>query len=473
MPGDDCATEIKAAVERGLLSIEKIDEIVARVLTEKFRVGLFEKPYTDEDAVSLRTPEAVETAREVARESIVVLENKGILPLAAAGNQRIAVIGPTADDPLAQLSGYSFPAHLILSEIEASTSDIVTPLAGLRQAFGGDKVRYAKGVEILERREYGAPTFPGDVQETANVERVSPVSMDVSRIPEAVALANESDVTIVCVGDLAGLFQTGTVGEGSDADSLDLPGVQQELLAAVVATGKPVVVVLTGGRPYNLQGLEAKVAAFVWAFSGGEQIGHALADILSGASEPTGRLPLSVPKNVGAVPYYYNHKLKSAGTPIAFHFGSRYPFGYGLAYTQFEYSDLRVESESVDIERGEIKVCCRVRNSGTRQGVAVPQLYLRDVLASVVRPVKELKAFGRVELQPGEAADVTFSVPVDMLCFTGYDGNRVVEAGQFELQVGASSADIRLRKTVEVKGNTRRLGRDWRMFSQCNRKVAG
>ena len=477
LPGDDCATEILAAVERGLLSVEKIDEIVARVLTEKFRLGLFEKPYADEDAICLRSPEAIETAREVARESIIVLENNGILPLAPAAAKRIAVIGPTADDPLAQLSGYSFPAHLILSEMEASTSDIVTPLAGLRHAFGAEKVTFAKGVEILEKREYGAPTFPGDVQETATVERVSPVSRDVSRIPEAVACAQAADVAIVCVGDLAGLFQTGTVGEGSDADSLDLPGVQQELLEAVVATGKPVVVVLTGGRPYNLQGLESKVAAFVWAFSGGEQIGHALADIVSGASQPTGRLPLSVPKNVGAVPYYYNHKLKSAGTPIAFHFGSRYPFGYGLSYTQFEYSDLRVERESIDIERGEINVICRVRNIGARLGVAVPQLYVRDVLASVVRPVKELKAFGRVELQPGQAADVAFSVPVDMLGFTGYDGARIVEAGQFELQLGASSADIRLRRTVEVTGKkvgeARRLARDWRMFSRSVCEAAG
>jgi len=395
-----------------------------------------------------------------------VLENNGVLPLALATAKGIAVIGPTADDPLAQLSGYSFPAHLILSEIEATTSDIVTPLAGLRQAFGADNVRFAKGVEILEKREYGAPAFPGDVQETANVECVSPVSKDVSRIPEAVACVRDADVAIVCVGDLAGLFQTGTVGEGSDADSLNLPGVQQELLEAVVATGKPVVVVLTGGRPYNLQGLESKVAAFVWAFSGGEQIGNALADILTGASEPTGRLPLSVPKNVGAVPYYYNHKLKSAGTPIAFHFGSRYPFGYGLSYTQFEFSELKVDQDRVDIEHGEIRVRCTVRNVGTRKGTAVTQLYVRDVLASVVRPVKELKAFGRVELAPGAAVDVAFSVPVDMLGFTGYKGERILEAGQFELQIGASSADIRLRKMVEVVGNARTLGKDWRMFSR-------
>lgn len=466
LPGDDCATEIIAALGRGLLSIEKIDEVVARVLTEKFRLGLFEKPYTDEGAIRLRTPEAVQTALEAARQSIVVLENNGVLPLNPSTSPRIAVIGPTADDPLAQLSGYSFPAHLILSEIEESTTDIVTPLAGLREAFDSTRVSYCKGVEILEKRAYGAPAFPGDVQETASVERVSPVSRDTRRIPEAVACAQAADVAIVCVGDLAGLFQTGTVGEGSDADSLNLPGVQQQLLEAVVATGTPVIVVLTGGRPYNLQGLESNIAAFVWAFSGGQQIGTALADVLTGTSEPSGRLPISIPKNVGAVPYYYNHKLKSAGTPIAFHFGSRYPFGFGLSYTRFEYSELFTDDKPVDIDSGELRVSFKLTNCGARNGVAIPQLYVRDLLSTVVRPVKELKAFGRIELEAGKSTVVIFTVPVDMLAFTGPEGNRIVEPGAFELQIGESSTDIRLRKQVEVTGKTRSLAKYWNMFSR-------
>lgn len=466
LPGDDCATGIIEALDRGLISQAKIDEIVARVLTEKFRLGLFERPYTDEGAIRLRTPDAIETAREVARQSIVLMENNGILPLTPAKVSRLAVIGPTADDSLAQLGGYSFPVHLILSEVEESTSCVVTPRAGLEAAFGKDKVRYAKGVDILEKRQYGAPVFPGDVQETASVERLSPVSRNTELIPAAVACARDADVAIVCVGDLAGLFQTGTVGEGSDTDSLDLPGVQQQLLEAIVATGTPVVVVMTGGRPYNLKGLESKLSAFVWAFSAGQECGSALADILTGAAEPSGRLPVSVPKSVGAVPYYYNHKLKSAGTPVAFHFGSRYPFGYGLSYTQFEFSDLLIKDSAVDIDSGEIRVSCRIRNTGVRQGVIVPQLYIRDVLASVVRPVKELKAFGRLSLAPGESRSVAFSVPVDMLGFTGAEGVRVLEPGLCELQIGASSADIRLRGRLEVVGEQRRLDKNWRMFSR-------
>jgi beta-glucosidase len=176
---------------------------------------------------------------------------------------------------------------------------------------------------------------------------------------------------------------------------------------------------------------------------------------------------VSVPKNVGAVPYYYNHKLKSAGTPIALHFGSRYPFGHGLGYTQLEFGDLVLETPQVDAATGEVGLRFTVRNTGSRAGVAVPQLYVRDLLASVVRPVKELKAFGRVELGAGESARVGFRVPTDMLCFTGLEGRRIVEPGELELQVGASSADIRLRTVVTLTGAARTLEREWRMESRC------
>ena len=356
--------------------------------------------------------------------------------------------------------------HLILNDAGESASQVVTPRAALEKAFGTDRVAYARGCFVIEQRKYGSPVFPGDVEKSTSLDQPSPLSTRTDLIPAAVACAAAADVAVVCVGDLAGLFQTGTVGEGSDADSLDLPGVQQQLLEAVVATGKPVVVVLTSGRPYNLGGLEDEVAALVWAFAGGQEGGPALVEVLTGAVEPSGRLSVSVPKNVGAVPYYYNHKLKSAGTPIARHFGSRYPFGHGQSYTQFDFADLALDAAEVDTA-GEIGVRFTVRNAGSRAGVAVPQLYVRDVLASVVRPVKELKAFGRFELAPGESAKVTFAVPTDMLCFTGLEGRRIVEPGELELQVGASSADIRLRATVALTGKARTLGRDWRMESRC------
>ena len=463
LPGDDCAAHLRAALDRGLVAIETIDSAVRRVLTEKIRLGLFERPYADEGTVLLRTPETVALARTVAERAVVILDNDGTLPLAPSA--RVALIGPTADDPLALLGDYSFPVHLIVSDASDDTACVVTPRAAFEAVFGADNVLYARGCHILEERRFGAPVFPGDVDDSTSLVQESRLSDRLDLIPEAVAAAQAAEVAVVCVGDLSGIFQTGTVGEGSDAASLDLPGVQQRLLEAVVETGKPVVVVLTSGRPYNLGGLESRLAAQVMAFFGGQEGGTALARVLTGAVEPSGRLTVSVPRNAGASPYYYNHKFKSSGTPIARHFGSRYPFGRGLAYTTFDFDDIAVEEEHVASDGGTVAVRCTVRNAGTRRGIAVPQLYVRDVLASVVRPVKELKAFGRLDLASGEAARVCFSVPTDMLSFTNLAGERVVEPGLFELMIGASSADIRLRADVTITGLVRRIAGAWRMES--------
>jgi beta-glucosidase len=465
LPGDDCAVHLKTALARGEISVETIDATVRRILVEKFRLGLFEAPYADEGAVRLRTPAAIATARRVAEEAVVVLDNTGVLPLAAGGT--VAVVGPAADDPLALLGDYAFPVHLIHNDETDARDDVVTPLAAFRAALGADKVLYARGCNILDERQAGAPVFPGDVDDAAAVAQTSRLSQRLDLIPAAVAAARAADVVVAFVGDLSGIFQTGTVGEGSDAASLDLPGVQQALLEALVATGKPVVVVLTSGRPYNLGGLEDRVAAQVMAFFPGEQGGPAIVDVLTGAREPSGRLTLSVPRNVGAAPYFYNHKFKSAGTPIAAHFGSRYPFGHGLAYTDFAFEDVRLAAETVEVATGEIAVSFTVRNTGGRAGVAVPQLYVRDLLASVVRPVKELKAFARVALAAGEARRVTFRVPTDMLAFTGPDGTRIVEPGEIDLMIGASSGDIRLKTRVTLAGPVHRLPQRWRMESRA------
>jgi beta-glucosidase len=467
LPADECASHLGEAIGRGLISVETIDAIVRQILLEKLRLGIFERPYADEGRIELQSPATVQLARETAREAVVVLENRGVLPVDPRAGLRIAVIGPTADDPLALLCGYSFPVHLILNDAGETASQVVTPRQALAAAFGSERVTHAQGCAIIEERKYGSPVFPGDVEKSTSLDQSSPLSTRTDLIPAAVECAEGADVAVVCVGDLAGLFRTGTVGEGSDADSLDLPGVQQQLLEAVVATGKPVVAVLTSGRPYNLGGLEDKVAALVMAFAGGQQGGPALADVLTGVADASGRMPVSVPRNVGAVPYYYNHKMKSAGTPIARHFGSRYPFGHGLSYTRFEYEGLEVASPQVDAgPSGVVRLRFTVRNVGPRAGIAVPQVYVRDLLASVVRPVKELKAFCRVALGPGEAARVSVDVPTDMLSFTGPDGSRIVEPGDHELQVGASSADIRLRATVTLTGTSRTLGREWRMESR-------
>ncbi|WP_435930107.1 glycoside hydrolase family 3 N-terminal domain-containing protein [Dryocola sp. BD613] len=466
LPKDDCARHLAQAVERGLITMAKVDEIVARVLKEKFRLGLFEHPYADENKIELQSASTVQIAREVATRSVTLLENDGTLPL--KGKPRVAVVGPTADDPLALLSGYSFPVHLIISDMLEQTSQVVTPLAALRERLGGDNVRYAKGCHIIEKRLAGAPVFPGD--SAGKPMQQSPVSCDTSLIPQAIEAAQQSDVVVLCVGDLSGLFQSGTVGEGSDTDSLALPGVQQQLLNALLATGKPVVVVMTGGRPYNLGGQEENVAALLMAWAPGQEGGHAIADVLTGQAEPGGRLVVSVPKSAGAMPYYYNHKLKSGGTPFAFHFGSRYPFGYGKTWTTFDYGTLRLPEDAIKNQDGDICASITVINSGTAAGSEVVQLYVHDKVASMVRPVQELKAFQRVYLEPGESAELTFIIPTDMLSFTRRDGQRVVEPGEFEIQAGASSGDIRSRGVVTVSGDTRIIQGNWRMVSHCEVK---
>ena len=468
LPGFECAEHLQRAVERGQITEEKINKIVSRILTEKFLLGLFENPYVDENQVSLQSKTARDLAKEVALQSVVLLENNGILPLDVSKKPKVAVIGPTSDDQLAMFSGYSFPVHLIVANMQEERVQYAkTPLKALTERLGDGNVTYAKGCEILTGRNPEAPMFPGDVdsEKASSFERRSPVSRDISQIEGAVACARQSDIAIVFVGDLAGLFQTGTVGEGSDTDSLLLPGVQEELLKQVIATGTPTIVVMTSGRPYSLNGLEEQVAAFLMAFEPGQEGAEAIADLLTGQANPSGRLVVSIPKNVGAVPYYYNHKLKSGGTPIAYHFGTKYPFGYGLTYTQFEYGELTIPQDRVDISDGSIALSVELENKGGRAGCEVVQVYVRDVLASLVRPVKELKAFKRVTLEPKEKAVVSFSIPVDMLNFTSRDNQRVVEAGEFEIMVGASSSDIKLKGRIEVAGEDRVLDGDWRMES--------
>ncbi|SLN63296.1 glycoside hydrolase family 3 N-terminal domain-containing protein [Pseudooctadecabacter jejudonensis] len=466
LPSNECTPHLETALSRGQINMDDINEVVRRILTEKFRIGLFERPYADEGAITLRTPEALALAREVATQGTTLLENNGILPL--GDTAKLAVIGPTADDPLALLGDYAFPVHLINSDATTDTDNVITPLAGLRAALGQDRVTFAQGCYILETRGSGAPVFPGDMADHESIKRNSPVSDRIDLIADAVVAAKAADVAVLCLGDLSGIFQTGTVGEGSDVDTLALPGVQQQLLDAVLDTGTPVIVVLSSGRPYNLGGREKDLAAYVMTHFSGEQGGHALADVLTGAAEPSGRLTISTPRSAGACPYHYNHKFKSAGTPIARHFGSDYPFGHGLSYTSFEYSDITLASAEVPNEGGTIEVAVTLTNTGDRTGVEVVQLYTRDCMASLVRPIKELKAFARVSLAAGASAKVTFHVPTDMLNFTGRNDRRIVEPGGFDVMIGASSDDIRLTANVDVVGAVRELPQNWRMESDAN-----
>ena len=466
LPGNDCVLAIPKALEKGLLSLPTIDHAVRRVLKEKFATGLFEKNYSDDHVPQLNTNAAQLLARKIAQQSVVVLENKGVLPILPSKKKKIALIGPTANDPMAQLSGYSFPVHVLLNGKSEGVQSVVTALDGFRRVFGEAQVSFAQGCNVLTHRSTSAAVFPGDVRENDEERPKSLVDYATDKIEEAVQCASVADIAVVMVGDLSGLFQTGTVGEGSDTDSLALPGVQQELISRVVATGTPTIVVITGGRPYTLGGLETKLAALVMAFAGGQEGGNALADVISGNCEPSGRMPLSQPRSAGAAPYFYNHHYKSSGVPIALHFGSAYPFGAGLSYTQFSYSNLRVQDVEIALAGSAIEFTLDVANIGQKIGVEVVQVYVRDCVASVVRPYKELKAFARIEILPGRVQKMKCSIPVDMLNLTDASGHRVVEPGDFDVMVGSSSVKLPLQVRIKVKGLTKReLGKSWHMES--------
>ncbi|GAL11579.1 beta-xylosidase [Vibrio astriarenae] len=370
LPDDACSNKLHQALELGLMTHDKLDEIVSRILTFKFDLGLFENPYTAVPSEAIHNEHSTKTAYQVASESIVLLKNDGTLPLTRS--QSVALLGATADDPLALLGGYSFPVHLILSGDESTERVAKSIKEALAERI--PSLQYAKGCDILTQRHANAPVFPGDVDMAVAQASESPVSMDTSLIESAVHAARNSDVAVVCVGDLAGLFQTGTVGEGSDADSLDLPGVQQQLIDQVLDTGKRVVVLVTGGRPYNLGRAEEEAAAIVYGWAPGQEGANAIADVLLGDVNPSGKLTVSIPKNVGAVPYFYNHKLKSAGTPIAYHFGSKYNFGHGLSYSEFKYSNFQVANAEVSAS-DTIIVSCDLTNTSSRDGAEVVQLY--------------------------------------------------------------------------------------------------
>ena len=465
LPDDACSTKLAEALRNDWITMEKIDEIVGRILSKKFAMGLFEHPYTDIPQSPLHNQESQNIAYQVASESIVLLKNHNqTLPLKAS--QKVALIGATADDQLALLGGYSFPVHLIFSQEDSTDKVSKTLLEAFQERF--EQVMYAKGCDILTERHANAPVFPGDVDLAVEQTAQSPISRDLSQIEAAVATAVENDVVVVCVGDLAGLFQTGTVGEGSDCDSLALPGVQQQMLDAVLDTGKPVIVLVTGGRPYNLGRAEEEAAAIVLGWAPGQAGADAIADTFVGKNNPSGKLTLSIPKNVGAVPYFYNHKLKSAGTPIAYHFGSSFNFGHGLSYTEFAYSDFTVNKDQFAVD-DTVELSMTLTNTGHVAGAEVVQLYTRDVVSSVVRPVKELKGFMKVFLDAGESKTLTFQLPVDMLNLTNRDHQRVVEGGEFELMLGASSKDIHFRHRIEVLGHVHVLPQSWRMM--CEVKV--
>jgi beta-xylosidase len=429
------------AVGRGEVTQALVDRAASRVLTQKCELGMLDPGWDPGPAaadVDLAPPPARRIAARLAEESVILLANDGILPLSGRG--RIAVVGPRADDPLAMLGCYSFPSHVGVKYpgLEIGVR-IRTALAALRDELPDREIGYAAGCGVDDP--------------------------DLSGIAPAVALAAASEVCIAFVGDRSGLFGQGTSGEGCDAADLNLPGVQGQLLAALLEVGTPLVIVLLTGRPYALGPYPA--AAIVQAFFPGQEGGPALARVLSGAVNPAGRLPVSVPRHAGAQPAtYIGSALARRSAVSSLDPTALYPFGYGLSYTTFRYSDIEGPAGRKQQEAngqlaaqvptdGTISISVTVRNVGDRAGAEVVQVYLHDPVAQVTRPVVLLLAYARVELEPGQHRRVEFSIHTDLTSFTGRAGQRIVEPGRIELRIGPSSADAVAALPVDLTGPER------------------
>jgi beta-glucosidase len=404
--------------------------------------------------------------REVADHSIVLLKNDAILPLRQP--RKIALIGPSADDQLALFGNYHFPVTQRWTAGRTVPVVARTLKAVMEDEFGAASIGYERGCKILPDND--RKTYFENGEPVADPNKPL-VDLDRSGIPAAVALAKASEVAIVAVGDRAGLFGAGTVGEGCDVDDLTLPGVQAELVEAILDTGTPTVVVLFAGRPYDLRSIASRAKAVIFAGFPGEEGAGAVARILSGKVNPSGKLTVTFPPSAGAEPMYYNRKILSVGLPRAEYYGAVYPFGFGLSYTSFAYSDLRLDKTEWPIgER--LTISCAVTNTGDRAGDEVVQLYLTDVVGVVVRPIIELKGFRRVHLKPGESSRVTFEVHSDLMSFMGAHYRRAVEPGEVIVRVGASSADIRLETKVEMTGVTVFTPPDREMFTRVSATAA-
>src|SRR5687767_993941 len=402
------------------LTPQTIDQAVRRILRVKFRLGLFDKPYADEatERQVIFSPAHLAAAREISARSIVLLKNdKQTLPLAKTVGS-IALIGPLGDSQKDMIGSWTG---------DGKVEDAVTLLQGLKSKVPAAKINYVKGCEV------GCETDAG--------------------FSDAVRAATESDVVILAVGESAEMS-----GEAASRSSLDLPGRQLDLVKAVQASGKPTIVVLMNGRPLTINWIAENTPAILETWFAGTQGGHAIADVIFGDVNPGGKLPVTFPRAVGQIPLYYNHMNTGRPPDVKNKYTSKYldvpwtplfPFGYGLSYTEFKITNLQLSSQIIQ-PHGRVTVSVDVENTGTRTGDEVVQLYIRDMAASVTRPVKELKGFERITLLPGEKRRVTFVLTAQHLGFWNREMRFVVEPGEFKVMVGPNSA-ILVQATFQVR----------------------
>ncbi|MCX5230828.1 beta-glucosidase [Streptomyces sp. NBC_00233] len=437
------------AVRQGDVPEELVDRAVRRVLLQKTRLGLLDPDWSPvppalRDADTTAGPDALrgtidldpaanrELAGRIAEQAVVLLRNDGTLPLDPLAPRRIALIGPNSEAPTAVLGCYAFPVHV-----------------------GGQHPDVPVGIGLPTLREALVAEFPGAEVVVARGTGIDDGGTE--GFAEALDIARGADIVVAALGDRAGLFGRGTSGEGCDAESLVLPGAQSRLLDALLDTGTPVVATLLAGRPYALGRAADESAAVLQSFFPGEAGTAAIASVLSGRTGPSGRLPVSVPRHPGAQPStYLASRLGHSSEVSSIDPTPAFGFGHGLTYTSFGWSDLVVEDTEVPTG-GDVRLALTVANTGDRAGTELVQLYLHDPVASVVQPVQRLVGYVRLALAPGQSARIRAVVPADLASFTGRTGKRVVEPGELELRLGASSTEPRLTARVSLTGPVRQV----------------
>lgn len=431
------AAHLKTALLKGVVSEAQIDAAVRRILEAKYKLGLFKNPYKYNDVkreqTDIYTAENRAVARSVAAKTFVLLKNEGnVLPLDIRG--KIALVGPLADASRNMQGTWA---------VAANSGRYISLLRAMRNAVGDRaEILYAKGANVYADAavEKGVSFGGKGVRDARSEEEL---------LAEAKAVANEADVIVAAVGELAE-----SSGESSSRSNLELPDTQRRLLEAMLATGKPVVMLNFSGRPTVMTWESEHVPAILNVWFGGSEAGDAIADVVFGRVNPSGKLPATMPRNVGQIPIYYNHLntgrpvskdwkgfVKYAGNYVDVPPTPLYAFGYGLSYTTFEYSDFRLSSTELSAG-GSIRAEVKVTNTGRRQGDEVVQFYTRDLVGSISRPVQELKHFERISLEPGESKVVSFDITVDDLKFYNYNLDYVAESGEFLLMVGPSSDKV-------------------------------
>ncbi|HRN56790.1 MAG TPA: glycoside hydrolase family 3 C-terminal domain-containing protein [Agriterribacter sp.] len=438
MVGEGFLTTLKQSLQEGKVTQKSIDDACRKILEAKYRLGLFDDPYRYCDgnraASEIFTAAHLQKARETASQSFVLLKNHDdLLPLKKDGT--IALVGPLADAKENMTGTWS---------VSADFSKAVSLLSGLQNAAGSKaNILYAKGSNLTEDSllEQRATMFGKSLHR----DEIS----DSVLLKEALSVAAQSDVIVAALGEAAEMS-----GESAGRTNLDIPDVQKRLLKALVKTGKPVVLVLFTGRPLTLVWEQQHVPAILNVWFGGTEAGNAIADVLFGDVNPSGKLTTTFPQNIGQVPLYYNHK--NTGRPLAEgqwfqKFRSNYldvsndplyPFGFGLSYTNFSYGNIALGSNTLRANQ-KITAAVVVTNTGARRGKETVQLYIRDMVGSITRPVKELKGFQKIELEPGESKKVEFTISVDDLKFYNSDLQYIAEPGDFKIFIGTNSRDVK------------------------------